>query len=134
MPFEAALAQLLNPASKVSYHCLIAPDGTRCTLVPDEHIAWHAGASAFLGRTRCNDFLLGLAFAGDTHATPLTPAQIASALAWLAPRFALHHWPINRITDHRQISPGRKDDLNPVEWARFHTTLNAAFPSFSPPA
>jgi N-acetyl-anhydromuramoyl-L-alanine amidase len=127
MPFEATIALMLSPDSKVSYHCLIAPDGTRCTLVPDEFIAWHAGASAFLGRTRCNDFLLGLAFAGDTYAAPLTAAQIASALAWLSPRVALYGWPPGRITDHRQISPGRKDDLNPIEWSRFEAALTKAF-------
>ncbi len=127
MPFDATIAHMLTAASQVSYHCLIAPDGTRCTLVPDAHIAWHAGASTFLGRTRCNDFLLGLAFAGDTGAAPLTPAQIASALAWLAPRLALHHWPLTRLTDHRQISPGRKNDLNPTEWTRLHAAIAEKF-------
>lgn len=127
MPFEATLEHMLLPEAKVSYHCLIAPDGTRCTLVSDEHVAWHAGASTFLGRSRCNDFLLGLAFAGDTYSAPLTPAQIASALEWLAPRFVLHDWPLTRITDHRQISPGRKDDLNPTEWLRFHAALTETF-------
>lgn len=134
MPFDATIARMLSPETKVSYHCLIAPDGTRCTLVPDEHVAWHAGASTFLGRTRCNDFLLGLAFAGDTYISPLTAAQITSALAWLTPRIALHHWPLSHITDHRQISPGRKDDLNPVEWSRFHAALIVAFPSLKSPA
>ena len=45
--------------------------------VPDEEIAWHAGASTFLGRTRCNDFTLGASFAGDTNVAPLTEAQLA---------------------------------------------------------
>jgi AmpD protein len=127
MPFDATLAHMLSPETKVSYHALIAPDGTRCTLVPDEAIAWHAGASMFLGRTRCNDFLLGLAFAGDTYAAPLTPAQIASALEWLAPRLAHHRWPLAHLTDHRQISPGRKDDLNPSEWSRLHAAITESF-------
>jgi AmpD protein len=127
MSFEATIARMLNPASEVSYHCLIAADGARCTLVPDEHIAWHAGASTFLGRTRCNDFLLGLAFAGDTYAAPLTDAQIASAVEWIAARWSDRSWTMDRIVDHRQVSPGRKDDLNPVEWARLHAVLVAHF-------
>ena len=42
MPFEETIAFMLRAESQVSYHGLIAPDGTRCTLVPDDHIAWHA--------------------------------------------------------------------------------------------
>jgi AmpD protein len=139
LDFDAALARLTNPASEVSYHCLIAPDGTRATLVADEHIAWHAGASAFLRRTRCNDFLLGVAFAGDTYRAPLTPEQIASALEWLAPRWATHGWTPTRITDHRQIAPARKDDLAPAEWARLLAVIThefcpkATLPAHTPP-
>jgi N-acetyl-anhydromuramoyl-L-alanine amidase len=128
MSFEDTIARMLQPESKVSYHCLIAHDGTRCTLVADEHIAWHAGASFFLGRTRCNDFLLGLAFAGDTYRAPLTDAQLASAFEWLAPRMDAHRWTPDRITDHRQAAPGRKDDLNPVEWSRLNTAIRQRFP------
>jgi AmpD protein len=125
--FDLALARLLDPASKVSYHALIDSDGTRCMLVPDRHIAWHAGASSFLGRTRCNDFLLGLAFAGDTNTAPLTNAQLASALEWLAARWTRYGWTLARMTDHRQVSPGRKDDLAPTEWARLHAAITARF-------
>jgi N-acetyl-anhydromuramoyl-L-alanine amidase len=143
MPFKETIEFMLRPESKVSYHCLIDSDGTRCTLVADEHVAWHAGASSFLGRSRCNDFLLGLAFAGDTYRTPLTPAQLASALEWLAPRCAAHGWTSAQMTDHRQASPQRKDDLNPVEWLRLQSALhqrfgpqieNRARPNASPPS
>ncbi|MEO7414555.1 MAG: N-acetylmuramoyl-L-alanine amidase [Opitutaceae bacterium] len=127
MGFEETIAFMQRVESQVSYHCLIAPDGTRCTLVPDHHLAWHAGASHFLGRTRCNDFLLGLAFAGDTYRSPLTPSQVASALEWLAPRWRRHAWTLERMTDHRQVAPLRKNDLNPVEWERLRATLQAFF-------
>jgi AmpD protein len=126
-PFGDTLARLLDPASKVSYHALIDCDGTRCMLVPDKQIAWHAGASSFLGRTRCNDFLLGLAFAGDTYAAPLTETQLASALEWLAARWIRYGWTSAHMTDHRQVSPGRKNDLAPAEWARLHAAITAKF-------
>ena len=129
MAFDATIAHMLRPESQVSYHCLIAPDGTRCTLVADEHIAWHAGASSFLGRTRCNDFLLGLAFAGDTYRAPLTSAQLESALEWLEPRWRQQGWTTAVMTDHRHVAPGRKDDLNPTEWLRVYTALSARFES-----
>jgi AmpD protein len=131
LPFADTIACMLDPANAVSYHCLIAADGTRCTLVADEHIAWHAGASTFLGRARCNEFLLGLAFAGDTYRAPLTEAQLTSALEWITPRWSRYGWDPGRIVDHRQVSPTRKHDLNPVEWARLHATLAA---HFRPPA
>lgn len=128
MPFAETLAHMLRPESQVSYHVLIAPDGTRARLVADEHIAWHAGVSSFQGRTRCNDFLLGVSFAGDTYAAPLTAAQLASALDWLAPRWPLHGWSTAAMTDHRQIAPVRKDDLNPSEWSRLLAAIAARFP------
>jgi AmpD protein len=125
--FDETIALMLNPESKVSYHCLIGLDGTRCTLVPDEHIAWHAGASSFLGRGRCNDFLLGVAFAGDTYLAPLTAAQLDSALEWLGLRWTALGWTSGRMTDHRQVSPGRKNDLNPVEWTRLQAAIAQKF-------
>jgi N-acetyl-anhydromuramoyl-L-alanine amidase len=127
MSFDATIAMMRGSVREVSYHCLISPEGRRCTLVEDNHIAWHAGASTFLGRPRCNDFLLGLAFAGDTYASPLTDAQLESALEWLDARWRRYGWSMNTMTDHRQISPGRKDDLNPSEWQRLHDILEKRF-------
>lgn len=125
--FDDTIALMTHPANRVSYHCLIAPDGTRCTLVSDECVAWHAGVSSFHGRARCNEFLLGLSFAGDTYRDPLTEAQIASALEWLDVRWARYGWTMERITDHRQVAPGRKNDLNPAEWDRFYAQIKARF-------
>jgi AmpD protein len=125
--FDETFAIMANPASRVSYHCLLDRDGTRCRLVADEHIAWHAGVSQFLGRDQCNAFLLGCAFVGDTNIAPLTTGQIASALEWLAARWKRYGWTLDRMTDHRQIAPGRKDDLNPVEWERLRAAIAAGF-------
>jgi AmpD protein len=127
MGFDETIKRMLNPGSRVSYHCLIGADGTRCTLVPDAEIAWHAGASRFLGREGCNAFLLGLSFAGDTYAAPLSGAQVDSALEWLSARWVPLGWGLDRITDHRQASPGRKDDLNPHEWDRLVAAIRARF-------
>jgi AmpD protein len=125
--FAETIARMMDPASRVSYHCLIDADGTRCTLVPDAEVAWHAGSSRFLGRDRCNDFLLGVSFAGDTYAAPLSGPQIASALEWLGARWAPLGWGVDRVTDHRQASPGRKRDLNPAEWDRLAAAIAAEF-------
>jgi AmpD protein len=125
--FAETIELMMDPGSRVSYHCLIDADGTRCELVPDDWVAWHAGKSSFLGRERCNDFLLGLAFAGDTYLAPLSGPQVASALEWLGSRWAPHGWDPGRMTDHRQASPGRKLDLNPVEWDRLAAAIAGHF-------
>jgi N-acetyl-anhydromuramoyl-L-alanine amidase len=125
--FEETIQRMQDPASRVSYHCLIHADGTRCTMVPDGEIAWHAGVSRFNGRERCNEFLLGVSFAGDTYAAPLTDPQIASALEWLGARWTARGWGLDRLTDHRQVAPGRKQDLNPAEWDRLLAAVSAHF-------
>ena len=131
--FGETIERMLNPGSRVSYHCLIDADGTRCTLVPDGEVAWHAGASRFLGRDRCNDFMLGVAFAGDTDAAPLSGPQLASALEWLESRWSRLGWAPDRLADHRQVSPGRKRDLNPAQWDRLVATVAAHFGRSSSP-
>jgi AmpD protein len=127
MGFDETIHLMLNPASRVSYHCLIDADGTRCSMVPDREVAWHAGASRFMGREGCNAFLLGLSFAGDTYAAPLSGPQVDSALEWLGARWVPLGWGLGRITDHRQVSPGRKNDLNPKEWDRLAAAISARF-------
>lgn len=124
MTFSETIGHMLNPSSEVSYHAVIATTGERCRLVQDEHIAWHAGVSEFQGQPHCNRFLLGLAFEGDTYRSPLTSWQIQSALEWFALRWDNYGWTAEMVTDHRQVAPGRKDDLNPVEWTRFHEALS----------
>ncbi len=149
--FAGTIERMRDPRSRVSYHCLIDLDGTRCTLVPDLQVAWHAGASRFRGREHCNDFLLGVAFAGDTYLAPLTGPQIASALQWMEARWLNLGWDLGWLTDHRQVAPGRKRDLNPAEWdrlvaavaahfavkhgdaARFHVDIPASNPQKKPP-
>jgi N-acetyl-anhydromuramoyl-L-alanine amidase len=125
--FDQTIDLMLKPESRVSYHCLIHPDGTRCILVPELEVAWHAGVSWFLGRENCNDFLLGVSFAGDTYEAPLTGPQVASALEWLEPRWSALGWDLEHVTDHRQVAPGRKDDLNPVEWDRLLGAIREKF-------
>jgi N-acetyl-anhydromuramoyl-L-alanine amidase len=126
--FADSIAILTDPARRVSYHCLIDVDGTRCTFVADEHIAFHAGESRFRGRTACNHFLLGCAFAGNTYVAPLSPAQIESALEWLRSRWGRYAWSHVWMTDHRQVAPERKDDLKPEEWTRLLRAIVAEFP------
>lgn len=129
LSYDETLTRMMDPASRVSYHVIIAPDGTRCTLVADHEIAWHTGPSVFMGRSGCNNFLLGCAFVGDTYFEPLTDLQLDSAMEWLAPRWHKRGWTASTMTDHRQISPARKNDLNPVEWRRLIARIKERFPA-----
>lgn len=129
--FADATALIVNPASKLSYHCLIDVGGKRRTFVPDEHVAWHTENATFHGRKDCNEFLLGCAFAGNTGRTPLTTVQIESAIEWLEERWARYGWTCDWMTDHRQIAPEYKNDLSPMEWKRLLEAIKEKFAPLS---
>jgi N-acetyl-anhydromuramyl-L-alanine amidase AmpD len=48
---------------------------------------------------------------------------MASMAEYLVPLLQQYGIPLNNVTDHRTVSPGRKDDLNPTELARFKSYL-----------
>jgi len=50
---------------------------------------------------------------------------MASMADYLAPIMARYGLKLADITDHRTVAPGRKDDLNPKELARFKAYLAA---------
>jgi N-acetyl-anhydromuramyl-L-alanine amidase AmpD len=121
---QDTVANVMSPASKVSYHCLIDRDGTRRTFVRDEHVAWHLDDASFHGRKDCNNFLLGCAFAGEA---PFTSEQIDSALEWLDERWSGNGWSADWITDHRQIAPHHPDELKPAEWGYLIAAIKERF-------
>jgi len=53
---------------KVSSHFLIRRDGNIVQFVPCRQRAWHAGASSWQGRSRCNDFSIGIELEGSDFA------------------------------------------------------------------
>lgn len=113
--------------AKASYHAIIAKDGARHKFLDLDVVAWHAGESVFKGRAGCNQFMLGIAFTEDTYTRRLTDEEIDSAVQLvklLAPKYGWQH---SDMTDHRTVSPGRKNDLNPVEWRRLQLALKEAF-------
>ena len=58
--------------------------------------------------------MLGLAFSDNTKTRELTDDEIASAVEWLLPRFKKWGWStdLSTVTTHKEISPGRKDDVD----------------------
>jgi len=102
---------------RVSAHFLIERDGRTTQFVGCHQRAWHAGASAFAGRSRCNDFSIGVELEG-TDFLAFEPIQYG-ALAQLtqALRAAL---PLRAVRGHSHIAPGRKTDPGPLfDWDRF---------------
>lgn len=109
---------------KVSAHLLIRRDGQLLQFVPFDKRAWHAGASCCEGRTRVNDFSIGIELEG-TDDMPFTEAQyqvlVESSRALM---LAYPHITPARVYGHADISPGRKTDPGPCfDWARYRAAL-----------
>jgi AmpD protein len=125
--FSGSLSWIKQGRSKVSYNTIIEEDGTRHNVVPLDRVAWHAGKSTFKGRSGCNSFMVGFAFSGSTYDRALTEAELASAVEFVRTYGPRYGWTLDTMTDHRQVSPGRKNNLNPVEWERLKERLRVAF-------
>jgi N-acetyl-anhydromuramoyl-L-alanine amidase len=101
---------------RVSAHFVILRDGALDQFVSCNERAWHAGASNYFGRERCNDFSIGIELEGS-DATAFEAAQYLT-LAALAKALAAHY-PIDALAGHSDIAPGRKTDPGPhFDWAR----------------
>jgi len=114
---ERLFTNRLDPAShpsfaelaglKVSSHFVIYRDAELVQFVPVGERAWHAGASRWRGRERCNDHSVGIELEGVDDA-PFERAQYR-ALAALVRTLAAR-WPLRAIAAHSDVAPGRKTD------------------------
>lgn len=110
-----------------SYHCIVARDGRRTVTNRDDNRAYHAGASSFKGAKSLNNWTIGVAFERSSYTEPLQAAAIESAVEYIAPLMKKWNISIDMVTDHRTVSPNRKKDLNPKEFAKFHAELKKHF-------
>ena len=110
--YSGSVAWCLDSKSKVSYHAIVDLNGDMTILAKDNQRAWHAGISSFKGQSNCNDFLLGVAVSGDTTKREITEAEIESVVCWCLDKMELWNINIDWITTHREISPGRKNDVD----------------------
>jgi AmpD protein len=111
---------------QVSSHLLIRRDGEVVQYVPFQHRAWHAGASNFNGRERCNDFSIGIELEG-TDDSPYEAAQYRElARVILALCAAYPSLSLERIVGHSDVAPGRKTDPgDSFDWPRLRALLRA---------
>lgn len=104
---------------RVSAHACIFRDGSITQYVPFDRRAWHAGISSFEGRSRCNDFAVGVELEGCDD-EPFTDPQY-TALGRVAD-VLLRAYPaltFGRIVGHADIAPARKTDPGPhFDWQR----------------
>ncbi|HXF66393.1 MAG TPA: 1,6-anhydro-N-acetylmuramyl-L-alanine amidase AmpD [Burkholderiales bacterium] len=124
-PYYARLEGL-----RVSAHFLIRRDGELIQFVPCELRAWHAGESSWKGRSRCNDFSIGVELEG-TGEMPFSDAQYEKLVELACALQA--RYPIRDIAGHCDIAPGRKSDPGPsFDWGRLRALLERARPPGPP--
>jgi N-acetyl-anhydromuramoyl-L-alanine amidase len=118
-PYFAEVANL-----RVSSHLLIRRSGEIVQYVPFQRRAWHAGASSWAGRERCNDFSIGIELEGADH-SPYESTQyamLARVIAVLCRSYA--HLTPDRVVGHSDIAPGRKSDPGPAfDWPRLRSLV-----------
>ena len=115
-PYYATIAPL-----RVSAHFLIRRDGALVQFVPCARRAWHAGASCWNGRERCNDFSIGVELEGSDH-TPYAEAQYDTLVMLVDALCA--RYPIEDVVGHSDIAPGRKTDPGfAFDWTRLGRTI-----------
>ena len=113
----------MDLASRASYHAIVARDGRRTVLADPDERTWHAGVSSWRGKKDLNSYAIGAAFEGDTNKRELGEAEMASMAEYLLPIMQRYDLTLADVTDHRTVSPGRKDDLAAGELARFKDYL-----------
>jgi AmpD protein len=107
---------------KVSAHFLIKRDGGAHQFVATQDRAWHAGASEFKGRARCNDFSIGIELEGSDFES-FTDRQY-QVLAKLTAALVVGH-ALTDVRGHQHIAPGRKTDPGPFfDWQRYQGEFN----------
>jgi N-acetyl-anhydromuramyl-L-alanine amidase AmpD len=115
---EGDLAWLRKRESAVSYHYLIQRTGRVIRLVEDARRAWHAGKSAWMGESDCNDFAIGIGLSNKAPA-PYTDAQYRVLGELLAGLLDRHELTLRDVVGHYHVAPGRKTDPGyHFEWGR----------------
>ena len=106
---------------KLSSHFLVRRDGELLQFVPVQQRAWHAGASCWRGRSRCNDFSVGVELEGveESAFEDIQYARLNELLRAL--RGSL---PLSDVAAHSDVAPDRKTDPGAhFDWARLLADL-----------
>lgn len=118
-PFFAGLAGL-----RVSSHFLVSRAGRVTQYVSLHERAWHAGASSWQGRERCNDFSIGIELEGadDVSYTEVQYQVLAGLVKTVQQQCPAIT--ADRMVGHADIAPGRKTDPGVAfDWLKFKALL-----------
>ena len=118
-PYYAQIAGL-----RVSAHFLVRRSGELIQFVSCARRAWHAGESSWRGRTRCNDFSIGIELEGadDSPYEPVQYRVLAESILTLCDAYPTLS--IERVVGHSDIAPGRKTDPGTAfDWPRLRALL-----------
>jgi N-acetyl-anhydromuramoyl-L-alanine amidase len=106
---------------RVSSHFLVRRGGELVQYVPTELRAWHAGASCWQGREKCNDFSIGIELEGADD-VPFAEPQYETLVALT--RALFDRYGRLDLAGHSDIAPGRKTDPGPwFDWERLRAAL-----------
>lgn len=106
---------------RVSSHFFITRNGALWQFVACGDRAWHAGESAYRGRSQCNDDSIGIELEGLEGSTFEVPQY--ETLAGLCAAL-LQAYPIAHIAGHEHIAAGRKQDPGPgFDWHLLQSSL-----------
>ncbi|MGE5617255.1 MAG: 1,6-anhydro-N-acetylmuramyl-L-alanine amidase AmpD [Bacillota bacterium] len=115
-PYFREIAEL-----RVSAHFMIDRAGALRQYVSTDDRAWHAGASEWKGRARCNDFSIGVELEGADD-VPFAEPQYEALSALTRALFA--RYGTLDVAGHSDVAPGRKTDPGPwFEWDRFRAAI-----------
>lgn len=100
-----SLNWLANPNSGVSIHYLIDRDGAVYQMVEEAMRAWHAGPSNFRGRSRWNDFSIGIELVNlNNGEDPYEPALVEACRQLCVSLVHKYNLQPDMIVTHAQIS------------------------------
>lgn len=126
---EGAVRTLTKPPVRkdgklagASAHLVIGRDAEIVQLVPFDLVAWHAGKSRWGGRTRVNDWSIGIELVNRGPLPDGTwqeyPEEQIDALVRVATALRAAY-PLTHVFGHEHCAPGRKRDPGPAfPWAR----------------
>ena len=117
-----AIDKLIDPKSKVSAHWLICENRIIYKLVDECFASWHAGKSFWKGRSKLNEYSIGIELVNPGHANnyrSFGEKQIKSLEELLARIFKDYKLDIYSVLAHSDIAPDRKMDPGELfDWQR----------------
>ncbi len=106
--FQGTLNWFANPASQVSAHIVVGPDGTIATCVDPALVAWHAREE--------NARRLGIELVQAKLGGPILEVQLQAAAWWLQQQAARFGFPLTAaaLPEHKDVPAGIRDGKSDI--------------------